>query len=154
MIRPTVHQAHAIRDLLKVRAVIILALSEDNVAGASYGETKKECKETAYTMDRIIEDIQEGRIPVWSTRETEAIRCAKIVRDGIADGSYCAVCEVPIGDCDCDGRGAYKESDDERGALCPDSPDGNHYIAPIGSNEEWAQSKAPCYYCGEKQVEL
>ncbi len=36
--------------------------------------------------------------------------------------------------------------------LCPDSPDGNHHVAPIGSDEEWMPSKAPCYYCGDKQV--
>ncbi len=38
--------------------------------------------------------------------------------------------------------------------LCPDSPDGNHHVAPIGSDEEWMPSKAPCYYCGEKQAGL
>ncbi len=36
--------------------------------------------------------------------------------------------------------------------LCPDSPDGNHHVAPIGSEEEWMPSKAPCYYCGDKQA--
>lgn len=36
--------------------------------------------------------------------------------------------------------------------LCPDSPDGNHHVAPIGSDEEWIPSKTPCYYCGDKQV--
>jgi transposase InsO family protein len=38
--------------------------------------------------------------------------------------------------------------------LCPDSPDGNHHVAPIGSDEEWMPSKAPCYYCGDKQVQF
>lgn len=38
--------------------------------------------------------------------------------------------------------------------LCPDSPDGNHHVAPIGSNEEWLPSKAPCHYCGDKQTEF
>ena len=65
MKRPTVRQTHAICDSLNARGVIVLAFSEDNVAGASYGETKCECKQLAYTMDRIIADIQEGRIPVW-----------------------------------------------------------------------------------------
>jgi hypothetical protein len=36
--------------------------------------------------------------------------------------------------------------------VCPDGPDGNHHVAPIGSDEEWMPSKAPCYYCGEKQM--
>lgn len=40
----------------------------------------------------------------------------------------------------------------ELSPLCPDSPDGNHHVAPIGSDEEWMPSKAPCYYCGDKQA--
>lgn len=35
--------------------------------------------------------------------------------------------------------------------LCPDSPDGNHHIAPIGSDEDYLPSSDPCYYCGEEQ---
>lgn len=42
--------------------------------------------------------------------------------------------------------------DAELEPLCPDSPDGNHHVAPIGSDEEWMPSKAPCYYCGDKQA--
>ena len=65
---PTVHQAHAICDSLKARAVIVLALTDDNVAGSSYGETKLECQQVGYTLDRIIEAIQAGFIPVWAKR--------------------------------------------------------------------------------------
>lgn len=36
--------------------------------------------------------------------------------------------------------------------VCPESWDGNHHTAPIGSGEEWMPSKAPCWYCGEKQA--
>ena len=40
MKRPTIQQAHAICDAVKARGVIVLTFSADNVAGASYGETK------------------------------------------------------------------------------------------------------------------
>lgn len=102
MKRPTVNQAHAICDSLKARAVIVLAFSADDVAGASYGETKLECQQTGYTMDRIMEDIQAGLIPVWATRESEAARIARITRECIEDGTYCGGCKQPKNSCDCD----------------------------------------------------
>lgn len=68
--RPTVHQAHAICDLLKARGVIVIAFTPGGLAGVSYGETKLECKQLAYTLDRIVEDIEDGRIPVWATQES------------------------------------------------------------------------------------
>jgi hypothetical protein len=43
----------------------VLVFTDDDVAGASYGETKAECKQIGYTLDKIIEAICEGRIPVW-----------------------------------------------------------------------------------------
>ncbi len=54
-------------------------------------------------------------------------------------------------------RGLYEKQIELRkwlreNPLCPDSPDGNHHVAPIGSDEEWMTSKAPCYYCGDKQA--
>jgi hypothetical protein len=52
-------------DSLKARAVIILAFDEDSVAGASYGETKLECSQAVGTMNHIVEELEEGRIPVW-----------------------------------------------------------------------------------------
>ena len=67
MKRPTIQQAHAICDSLKARGVIVLAFSGDDAAGASYGETKGECQQIGYTLDRIVEDIMSGRIPVWAT---------------------------------------------------------------------------------------
>lgn len=67
MKRPTVHQTHAICESLNARAVIILAFSEDSIAGASYGETKRECQQTGYTLDLIIEALESGVIPVWAT---------------------------------------------------------------------------------------
>ena len=56
--RPTVLQTHAICESLKARAVIVLAFSEDGVAGASYGETRLECSQIGYTLDRIVEAIE------------------------------------------------------------------------------------------------
>ena len=43
----------------------MLAFTDDDVAGASYGDTKTECNQIGYTMDKIIEAICDGRIPVW-----------------------------------------------------------------------------------------
>jgi hypothetical protein len=63
---PTVRQAQAICDSVNARAVIVLALTGDSVMGASYGETKAECSQTGYTLDRIIEAIEDGTIPVWA----------------------------------------------------------------------------------------
>jgi len=84
MKRPTVYQTHAICESLNARAVIVLAFSRDAVAGASYGETKLECQQTGYTLDRIIEALEGGEIPIWATRESEALRCARVVQEGDA----------------------------------------------------------------------
>lgn len=99
MKRPTVHQAHGICDAVKARAVIVLALYDDHVAGASYGETAKLCKEAGYTLDCIVDDIEQGRTPIWTTRE--AID-ARRLRLGIEDGSICSKCKQPVGGCDCE----------------------------------------------------
>ena len=113
MKRPIVRQTHAICESLKARAVIVLAFSEGGVAGASYGETKLECSQIGYTLDRIVEAIEAGEIPMWATRQSEIDRNARIVRESIADGTYCPVCKVPWTDCDCEpfavgGRGAVQ----------------------------------------------
>lgn len=65
MRNPTIADARAICDRLNARAVIVIALSDDNVCGASYGETRVECRQTAQTMDLIIREIEAGNIPVW-----------------------------------------------------------------------------------------
>ena len=120
MKRPTVHQAHAICDSVKARGVIVLAFSDDNVAGASYGETKAECKQIAFTLDEIIEAIQEGQIPIWATRESEAARIktrdAEIVRRAVEEGEYCPQCKVPWAEHDCESRltaEQYNEGSDD-----------------------------------------
>ena len=64
---PTISQARTIqRSLPGCRAVIVLAFSADNVKGASYGDTKIECKQIGYALDVIVEKICEGKIPVWN----------------------------------------------------------------------------------------
>lgn len=67
MKRPTVRQTHAMCESLNARAVIVLAFSKDGIAGASYGETKLECQQTGYTLDKIVEALEGGLIPVWAT---------------------------------------------------------------------------------------
>lgn len=61
--------------------MIVLAFSGASFAGASYGETKLECQQTGYTLDRIIEGLASGDIPVWATREREAARDAKEIAE-------------------------------------------------------------------------
>lgn len=69
MKRPTITDAKTICERIGARAVIVIALYPDNFAGASYGETKRECGQTGYTLDRIMEEIQSGGIPVWRDRQ-------------------------------------------------------------------------------------
>ena len=63
---PKIHHARTLCESLKARGVIVLAFTEDNVAAASYGETKAECAQLKGTLDAIIRDIEEGEIPVWA----------------------------------------------------------------------------------------
>jgi len=121
MKRPTITQAkrlcHEIGD--SVRAVIVLALYEDNVAGASYGENTILCKQAGYTLDKIIESCESGRIPIWSEPWIEAERARniekRVIREAIEDGTYCAVCKVPKSECDCSeiGSDGYLYQGDE-----------------------------------------
>ena len=117
MKRPTITQAKRLCSEMggSVRAVIVLALYEDNVAGASYGENTILCKQAGYTLDKIIEGCESGAIPIWSEPWIEAERCRNIekrlIREAIEDGTYCAVCKVPKSECDCSEIG----------------PDGNFY---------------------------
>ena len=127
MKHPTITQARTICEALgatyttdPVRGVIVLAFSRGNVAGASYGETKAECKQVGYTLDRIIEYIMGGLIPVWATEESEAAalkaRDAEIIRLAVEDGSYCPACKVPWADHDCESRltaDQYNEGSDD-----------------------------------------
>ena len=80
MKQPTISQARAICDAVKARGVIVLAFSKDNVAGASYGETKAECKQLARVMDDMILSIQMGDIQVWETCPDQADSWPDILR--------------------------------------------------------------------------
>jgi hypothetical protein len=72
MKHPTVHQAHAICEAVKARGVIVLAFSEDQVFGASYADTKIECKQLGHTLDEIVEAIESCKIHVWQIGDTES----------------------------------------------------------------------------------
>ena len=103
MKRPTVGSARAICDDLKCRSVIVMAFTEDGLAGAVYGKTKLERKQTDYTLDTIIEAILMEQIPVWATRESEAERHAAAVQQACEDGRYCPIHRAPWIDCNCYG---------------------------------------------------
>jgi hypothetical protein len=70
---PTVHQARAICEAVKARGVIVLAFSEDQVFGASYADTKIECKQLGHTLDEIVEAIESCKIHVSQIGDTEAV---------------------------------------------------------------------------------
>jgi hypothetical protein len=56
---PTISQARTIqRSLPGCRAVIVLAFSAENVKGASYGDTKIECKQIGYA-GKLLEPIDD-----------------------------------------------------------------------------------------------
>lgn len=135
MKQPTVHQTHAICDSLKARGVIVLAFSQDNVAGASYGETKLECSQLGYTLDRIIEAIMDGEIPIW---ETEASIKARQKREAINQGTWCGKCDSPTSECDCESLdtglccGCGKHPDD---CNCWDFVDGCTCERPTGRDD-------------------
>ena len=64
---PTITQAKRICEAVKARGVIVIAFDEESVAGASYGETKPECKDMGVLLDAIVADIQSGRLQPWGT---------------------------------------------------------------------------------------
>ena len=47
---------------INARAVIVIALNGETVAGASYGQTKEECAEAGRILDQIIERIEQEEI--------------------------------------------------------------------------------------------
>lgn len=65
MKRPTIKQAKQICESLNARAVIVLMLDQEAIAGSSYAQTKAECKQAGETLDEIINAIDTGKIPVW-----------------------------------------------------------------------------------------
>ncbi|HWQ54850.1 MAG TPA: hypothetical protein VN442_14280 [Bryobacteraceae bacterium] len=88
MNRPTITQARRICEALKARGVIILAFTEDNFAGASYGETKGECGQLGRVLDKIASLMGSGFVRVWDARpvtpdegESEADRFRRYLRE-------------------------------------------------------------------------
>jgi hypothetical protein len=65
MTKPTIKQAREICDSVRARGVIVLAFAEDTVYGASYADTKVECKQLGHTLDQIVEAIENCEIRVW-----------------------------------------------------------------------------------------
>jgi hypothetical protein len=65
---------------------------------------------------QIIEAIQEGEIPIWSTRESEEARSkardAEIIRRAVEDGTYCPACKIPWDHCDCEKRMTEEQYDE------------------------------------------
>ena len=53
MKKPTINQVRPLCEALNARGVIVLAFSEDNIAGASYGETKRECAQVGETRAHL-----------------------------------------------------------------------------------------------------
>ena len=65
MKRPTITQAKQICQTAGARGAIILVFDEDDIEGASYGETRDECEQLGKTLDRIVDLIGKGHIAVW-----------------------------------------------------------------------------------------
>lgn len=65
---PTISEAKRICERIGARGVIVLAFDEERFTGASYGETKHECRQVGRLMDRILREIEEERIEVWDDR--------------------------------------------------------------------------------------
>jgi hypothetical protein len=57
---------------VRARGVIVLAFAEDQVFGASYADTKIECKQLGHTLDEIVEAIENCKIHVWQIGDTQA----------------------------------------------------------------------------------
>ncbi len=64
---PNIRDARDLCNRLGVRAVMVIALTEDNVSGASYAQTKTECGQTAHTLDKTIEGITDALFQSGST---------------------------------------------------------------------------------------
>lgn len=59
---PTVHQARRVCSETGARGVIVLALDDEGVAGASYGATKAECAQMGTLLDRIVDALESGKV--------------------------------------------------------------------------------------------
>jgi hypothetical protein len=66
--QPKIMHARQVCSQINARAVIVIALNEESVAGASYAQTKEECGEAGKTLDEIIDLIERGEIKTWGRR--------------------------------------------------------------------------------------
>ena len=63
--RLSITEARKICESLGARGVIVIAFSEDDMAGTNYGATRAECADLGQTLDAIIESMQTGNLIVW-----------------------------------------------------------------------------------------
>jgi hypothetical protein len=66
--KPTIADAKRIAERVRARGVIVLAFDEDAFCGASYGETKHECRQIGRLLDRIVRQIESEELEVWDDR--------------------------------------------------------------------------------------
>lgn len=80
----------------------------------------------------------------------EEVFCDCVFTDDVADASQCALHKSPNRR-DNSEFVAMDSSADIFALECPDSPDGKHHAAPIGTEEQYIPRHAvECHYCGEK----
>lgn len=72
MKRLSITEARQICEKLGARGVIVIAFSEDDMAGTSYGATREECADLAETLEVIAEKIEQEQILVWSVKGIRA----------------------------------------------------------------------------------
>lgn len=81
---PTVVQAKRIADTLGARGVVVIAIGGSHVATASYGQTRRECRQVARLSDAIVEGITSGSLPSWETPPgMSSQRMTKDAADGL-----------------------------------------------------------------------
>ena len=68
---PTVRDAKDLCSRLRARSVLIITINDDTVSGASYANTKMDCRSAGYTLDHIIQSIEDETIPVWADPRIE-----------------------------------------------------------------------------------
>lgn len=68
MKRLSITEARKICESLGARGVIVIAFSEDDMAGTSYGATRAECADLGMTLEAIMDEIETEDISVWRRR--------------------------------------------------------------------------------------
>ena len=50
----------------KARGVVVLLFDAETISGASYGMTKRECREMGDLLDRLVGLLETGSVAVWA----------------------------------------------------------------------------------------